>query len=818
MKKRKRFFSCLGGLLLASSLMIGTEAQAVSVANERQTIEQPNGSRFEVTIRGDEFNSYYLTDDGAIVKRGSDNYWYYETTDSYNKGASSLFKYGIDNRPMNALTEAEIVESSVQSQDFLSDTTSKLRSQMKWSKDQNLLVILVEFDDVSLSTTEAEWENKIFSESGKSMRTYYQEQTEGQIDIKPAIDSYGANDGIVKVKLNRKHPNTGINISATLSREIMKEALEKADEYVDFAQYDTRNREKPNYLEQDELHVMTIYAGYEASKQTNMTIPGVRGHKYQFYYLPKLDGKEIKYYTTFGEKMDFGGSNNNKIASIGVIAHEFGHDLGLPDLYNTTGSGKGLGATSLMAGGSWNAERGEVSGTTPAGLDAYSKEQLGMPVQVVDLDENPEGIYELRTLLNKVDNPNILRVNTENSWEYFLIENRQFEGFDKGYQSMFFHSGGIAVYRVDKRYGQNVSVGEQLVTLLEAEQNITGASKMDANNPWYGDPFYYIGTGIHKKTQANSVTKTTNPSTKLSNGNYGEFSIEVLDAPATSMKVKISKHRPVESVSFDFSEKTIEAGESFEANPSIIPENASNKNLKWESADETIAVVDKEGKVTGVKAGQTTITVKSEDGGKEASFILTVTRIPVVLEDIIVNENVLFVDVNETKQAPITLQPENAYLDELVWTIQDQKLAKVDRNGKITGLEKGKTTLKITSKDKKIVKEITLLIGDDHGNTTDTATKINLNETIKARIDYTFDDDVFEISEAEKLNAVIIESPTGTPWSVLPTVNGVQTSDWFKHFQYEGKYYSVISKINNNRYIPMDKVRFVMDYNVLKRQ
>ena len=56
--------------------------------------------------------------------------------------------------------------------------------------------------------------------------------------------------------------------------------------------------------------------------------------------------------------------------AVGVFAHEYGHNLGLPDLYDTIGSGLGspVGSWSLMSAGSWN---GKVLGTEPTGLDPW---------------------------------------------------------------------------------------------------------------------------------------------------------------------------------------------------------------------------------------------------------------------------------------------------------------------------------------------------------------------------------------------------------------------------------------------------------------
>ncbi|XKF14254.1 immune inhibitor A [Knoellia locipacati] len=62
---------------------------------------------------------------------------------------------------------------------------------------------------------------------------------------------------------------------------------------------------------------------------------------------------------------------------LGVFAHEFGHDLGLPDLYDTAGGDNGTGFWTLMSGGSWLNRGADSIGTTPGYMGAWEKLQLG---------------------------------------------------------------------------------------------------------------------------------------------------------------------------------------------------------------------------------------------------------------------------------------------------------------------------------------------------------------------------------------------------------------------------------------------------------
>ncbi|MEC9050241.1 MAG: M6 family metalloprotease domain-containing protein, partial [Candidatus Neomarinimicrobiota bacterium] len=102
------------------------------------------------------------------------------------------------------------------------------------------------------------------------------------------------------------------------------------------------------------------------------------------------------------------------IVAIGVLAHEFGHALGLPDLYDTDYSSTGAGKLALMASGSWG-----TSGNSPwypATMIGWCKNRLGW-ANIVEITENAD----LISLQQSYSNNNIIRVNhTQVSEEYWL--------------------------------------------------------------------------------------------------------------------------------------------------------------------------------------------------------------------------------------------------------------------------------------------------------------------------------------------------------------------------------------------------------------
>lgn len=104
-------------------------------------------------------------------------------------------------------------------------------------------------------------------------------------------------------------------------------------------------------------------------------------------------------------------------------------------------------------------------------------------------------------------------------------------------------------------------------------------------------------------------------------------------------KVKIHYNSPtqataVKGISLDVTEKTLAVEETFTLIPSIDPENATNKNVSWNSNAIGIADVDAEGLVTAVSPGEATITATTEDGGFSATCKVTVTSSEVHQHDL----------------------------------------------------------------------------------------------------------------------------------------------------------------------------------------
>jgi uncharacterized protein YjdB len=83
----------------------------------------------------------------------------------------------------------------------------------------------------------------------------------------------------------------------------------------------------------------------------------------------------------------------------------------------------------------------------------------------------------------------------------------------------------------------------------------------------------------------------------------------------------------VTGISLNKASLTLTEGGSETLTATVAPENATNQQVNWSSADNQVATVDNAGKVTAVKIGETTVKATTEDGGKTAECKVTVTKV-----------------------------------------------------------------------------------------------------------------------------------------------------------------------------------------------
>ena len=89
---------------------------------------------------------------------------------------------------------------------------------------------------------------------------------------------------------------------------------------------------------------------------------------------------------------------------------------------------------------------------------------------------------------------------------------------------------------------------------------------------------------------------------------------------------KIEKKIPVTGIKISTSKQTVEIGQTYQLNAIVMPNEATNKNVKWTSSNSKIATVDSKGLVTAKSAGTTKINAVTEEGNKTVSCTITVPK------------------------------------------------------------------------------------------------------------------------------------------------------------------------------------------------
>ena len=150
----------------------------------------------------------------------------------------------------------------------------------------------------------------------------------------------------------------------------------------------------------------------------------------------------------------------------------------------------------------------------------------------------------------------------------------------------------------------------------------------------------------------------------------------------------------VTGVTLNKTEASITKTGSLTLTATVLPTNATNKNITWKSSDESVATVS-DGALTIVGLGTTIITVTTEDGEKTATCTVTITD---VLATNIIIDNALSLTVGETGSIELHILPGDA-AQTATWKSDKESVATVDANGVVTAIAAGTANITATTAD-----------------------------------------------------------------------------------------------------------------------
>ena len=186
------------------------------------------------------------------------------------------------------------------------------------------------------------------------------------------------------------------------------------------------------------------------------------------------------------------------------------------------------------------------------------------------------------------------------------------------------------------------------------------------------------------------------------NGNITANKVGVAIITATSVNgltasCKINVIKPITSIKLDNADITIEKNKEITLGLSIEPMDAT-ESYTWTSSNTNVATVDENGKVKAVGGGDTTITVKSKNRKEAKCQIHVLSHI----DSVTLNKKELKIEKTNSETLQATINPSDATDDKtLTWKSEDENIAKVDGNGKVTGVGTGTTNITVTTSNGK---------------------------------------------------------------------------------------------------------------------
>ena len=200
-------------------------------------------------------------------------------------------------------------------------------------------------------------------------------------------------------------------------------------------------------------------------------------------------------------------------------------------------------------------------------------------------------------------------------------------------------------------------------------------------------------------TSANTDIATVDENGVVSGHSLGKTKITAKLHNKKTATITVWVVIPVEEVRIPESAE-LARGKTLTLKPEYLPENATEKKVKWTSLSPKVASVTSGGVVKGLKAGTAVIRAKT-DNGVIAECTVTVYN-PVT--QVKLNRTSLTLSLYEQKTLNATYKPKNAAHTLITWSSSNKKVATVDENGLVTGLAKGKCTITAKSENGKTAK------------------------------------------------------------------------------------------------------------------
>ena len=485
-------------LMLSMLFAFGIAANAIPAKKLQKVITLTNGTQVSVELRGDEYLSWWEGTDGTAYRATADDTVFEAFDLEAQKPAAAARR---------ARTEQGRVARLARVKNSLKGADDKMRGlggdHITYKGVKKGLVVLVDFknkkfaDGHDLEYYKNVINGKDFTDEEEgyvgSVRDYFLAQSNGQFELD--FDVVGP---VTMSKNYGYYGNDGAYQKDEKVYEMIKEACDGIQDKVNLKDYDWDGDGEAD-------QVFFLYAGLgQASGGSASTI---WPHESELRYWPcgvlSYSTGKINTYACANElQPETQGSSRYISAGIGTICHEFSHCLGFADMYDTTGGGGyGMSVFDVMDQGSYNG-----NGFVPCNYTAFERIYAGW-VEAIEL-ESPATVKDMKSV-SDYGRPFIM-YNYKNTNEYFLMENRQNTGWDKG----LYGSNGLLIVHVNyvpSRWANN-SVNSsaekiQCCTVVNAD-----GSRENTQYSLQGDLYPYEVKGV---TMNDEFTDESEPAAKL---------------------------------------------------------------------------------------------------------------------------------------------------------------------------------------------------------------------------------------------------------------------------------------------------------------
>ena len=160
-----------------------------------------------------------------------------------------------------------------------------------------------------------------------------------------------------------------------------------------------------------------------------------------------------------------------------------------------------------------------------------------------------------------------------------------------------------------------------------------------------------------------------------------------LDGSGQKASFTVTVQQQPGSITLNETDFVVNMGSYRTLKATVLPKNTNDKGVTWSSSDESVATVNKSGRVTPVGVGSCTITCQSADF-PEVSTTATVTVEQLVTKIEFAEKEVAF-DVDTSLQVFWEVHPQTATNPEVTFSTNKEAIATVDENGLITGHKRG---------------------------------------------------------------------------------------------------------------------------------